>query len=127
MVLKDRFSLVPDLRSSKTQGQANFVNPGLFLYKLGLEAKVTPKLRMFANVNYIQFDRTGVLELVEHQNNIGHDVGLDYSIGLRYRPLLIDNIIFEGGFALFTPFSGFRDIYGGQALYSGFTALTLVF
>src|SRR5262249_2771140 len=31
-----RQSLFPDLRSSKTQGQANFVNPGLWLVNLGL-------------------------------------------------------------------------------------------
>jgi hypothetical protein len=31
-------SLIPSLRSSKIQGQANFVNPGLTLYNAGIDA-----------------------------------------------------------------------------------------
>ena len=38
-------SLVPDLRTSKIEGQANFVNPGLFLYNAGVDVDITPKLR----------------------------------------------------------------------------------
>src|SRR5207253_9002595 len=71
VMLKNRFSLVPDLRSSKDQGQANFVNPGLLLYNAGLDAKVTPKLVVHVNVNFVQFDRVGVLEYLLHQNDIG--------------------------------------------------------
>src|SRR6185312_4395078 len=40
--LVQRLSLVPDLRSSKFQGQANFVNPGLFLPNLGADFDLTP-------------------------------------------------------------------------------------
>ena len=35
--LKQRNSLVPNLRSSKTEGQANFVNPGVFIYVVEVE------------------------------------------------------------------------------------------
>jgi hypothetical protein len=41
--LKQRLSIVPDLRSSKIQGQSNFVNPGLELYNIGFDVDVTPK------------------------------------------------------------------------------------
>ena len=44
--LKQRFSLVPDLRSSKIEGQANFVNPGLQLWNVGADFDITPKLRI---------------------------------------------------------------------------------
>ena len=44
VLLKGPRYLLPDLRSSKSQGQANFVNPGLLFYNLGLIAKLTPKL-----------------------------------------------------------------------------------
>ena len=45
--LKTRNSLLPSLRTSKNEGQANFVNPGVFVYGLGTELELTPKLRSF--------------------------------------------------------------------------------
>lgn len=125
--LTNRFSLVPDLRSSKEQGQANFVNPGLLLFNGGVDAKITPKLKASFNFNFIRFDRVAVLETALHQNGLGHNVGFDISLGVNYRPLLIDNIIFTAAVALFTPLDGFRDIYNSQTLLSSFTALTLVY
>ena len=52
------FSLLPSLRSSKEEGQSNFVNPGIWVYNAGIDADVTPKLRGFLNASYLQFDRT---------------------------------------------------------------------
>jgi len=126
-LLKGPLSLLPDLRSSKTQGQANFVNPGILFYNLGLIAKLTPKLEVEADVNFSQFDKVGMLEQLLHQNALGHNLGLDTSVGLRYRPLLIQNIILNGGIAFFTPSAGFRDIYAGQELYSFFTSMTFTY
>ena len=53
--LVGRNSFVPDLRTSKEQGQANFVNPGLFLYNVGADFELTPKLKLITNVSYLQF------------------------------------------------------------------------
>ena len=125
--LTSPFSLLPSLRSSKNEGQANFVNPGLFLYNAGLSGKLTPKLFCELNVNYIRFQETGPLQLVLLQRRIGHEAGVDYSLGLRYRPLLIDNIILVAGLAGFTPLGGFQDIYGARTLWQAFTAATLTF
>jgi hypothetical protein len=125
--LKDRFSLVPDLRSSKAQGQANFVNPGLLLYNAGLDAKVTPKLKASFNFNFVTFDRVGAIEQLLHQNDLSHDLGFDISLGVTYRPLLIDNVIVSSAFALFSPLQGFKQIYTSQTLFSAFTALTLTY
>ena len=60
--LVQRLSLVPDLRSSKIQGQANFVNPGLLLPNLGMDFDLTPKLKLITNSNLLWFDKTNVLE-----------------------------------------------------------------
>ena len=120
-------SLVPDLRSSKTQGQANFVNPGILMFNLGAAADLTPKLRLTANANYIRFGETAPLELILKQPNIRNDVGVDTGIGLEYRPLLNNNIILEAFAGILQPVSGFRDIYQGSTLYQAGTAALLVF
>src|SRR5208283_182851 len=44
-------SLLPSMRSSKEEGQANFVNPGIFLVNAGADFNITPKLKGFANFN----------------------------------------------------------------------------
>jgi hypothetical protein len=109
--LKDSGSLVPDLRTSKTEGQANFVNPGVFIYGVGAEFDLTPKLRSFLNANYIRFAETGVLKTVLQTDRVDQEVGWDLSLGIQYRPLLTDNIIISAGFGVLIPGRGFRDIY----------------
>jgi Carboxypeptidase regulatory-like domain len=104
-------SLLPSLRSSKTEGQANFVNPGIFIYNAGLDVEVTQRLKAVFNVNYLRFHRTESLEYVLLQPRIRHDIGWDYSLGVAYRPLLINNITMTFGAATLKPGRGFRDIY----------------
>jgi hypothetical protein len=122
--LVNRLSLVPDLRSSKSEGKSNFVNPGLYLYNIGVTAKITPKLFLDLNCNFLSFDSTQVLEKVEFQNKIGSFIGVDYSAGVQYRPLLTDNIVMTAGVGLLTPGQGFRNIYSDQTLYSAFGSVT---
>ena len=117
---------MPDLRD-KLQGQANFVNPGIFLYNIGTDLKLTPELLASININYLQFDKTAVLEYVLHQNDLSNELGFDWSVGFRYRPLLTDNIIFTGAFAMLTPTAGFKDIYQSSVLFSSLLGLTLTY
>jgi hypothetical protein len=125
--LVNRNSLLPDLRTSKEQGQANFVNPGLFLYNIGFDADITPKLKLITNASYLQFDSTQPLKLLLHDNKISSDIGIDLSVGLQYRPLLSNNIIINAGAATLLPGQGFKDIYTSQALYSFFTGVTVTY
>src|SRR5262249_35040766 len=46
-------SLYADLRSSRIQGQSNFVNPGLWLINAGVDIDVTPRFRIINNANYL--------------------------------------------------------------------------
>lgn len=130
---KNRFSLVPSFKGSNQPGQAqpNYVNPGLFLYNLAMDLKVTPKLTITPNVNYMQVDKTGVIkDLLALQNNksaITNDLGLDWGVGFKYRPYLIDNVQITGAAAAFSPFGGWRDIYRGQTLLMCFTAVDFIF
>lgn len=109
--LKQPDSLVPNLRTSKTQGQSNFVNPGVIIIGAGLDVDVTPKLRMAINANYIRFDDTSALQVALFDKHIHEELGYDLSIGWIYRPLLTDNIIIQAGFGVLVPGDGFRDIY----------------
>jgi hypothetical protein len=120
-------TLLPDMRSNKTEGQANYVNPGIIVVNTGADFDVTPKLRAFLNLNYLRFDRTEPLELILFQHNIRHDIGLDYGVGFRYRPPLSENIVLTFGGAGLSPGSGFRDIYTSKQLWSVFGKLTFMF
>jgi hypothetical protein len=104
-------SLLPSLRSSKTQGQANFVNPGIFIYNAGLDVDLTQRIKVLLNANYLRFHRTESLEYLLFQNHIRHDIGFDLSLGVTYRPLLTNNIQFTFGASTLKPRRGFRDIY----------------
>jgi hypothetical protein len=125
--LVNRNSFLPDLRTSKEQGQANFVNPGLFLYNVGVDAEITPKLKAIVNVSYLQFADTQSLELLLHDDKIGREIGIDYSIGLQYRPFLNNNAIITVGAAALQPLKGFQDIFEDHVEYSLFTAVTLTY
>ena len=109
--LTNRLSLTPSLRSSKFQGQTNFVNPGLHLYNLGLDADITPRLKSINNVNFLWFDKTESLETYLFTGEVRHFIGTDISSGVEYRPLLNNNVLFLGGFATLLGGNGLADLF----------------
>jgi hypothetical protein len=130
--LVNRESLVPDLRSSKIQGQSNFVNPGLHLFNVGIDMDLTPKLKSISNLNFLWFDSTDVLEQFVFQSGIGRHIGTDLSTGLEYRPLLNNNVILLTGISGLLPGEGFDDLYDplrGDApgLVAGFLTVQLTY
>ncbi|MDQ1637058.1 MAG: hypothetical protein QOF62_397 [Pyrinomonadaceae bacterium] len=104
-------SILPSLRSSKTQGHANFVNPGIYIYNAGVDVELTQRIKAVFNVNYLRFHRTEPLEYVLFQNHIRHDIGWDYSLGVAYRPFLINNVTITFGASTLQTGRGFRDIF----------------
>ena len=128
VVLIDRGSLLPSLRSSKDEGQPNYVNPGLRLITAGVDLDLTPRLKTIVTANHAQFDAVQPLEAILFQGNIHRSLGTDISIGARYRPLLNNNWVVSGGVAAFLPGQGFKDIYESTGtLYHVFTNITLSF
>lgn len=130
--LTDRFSLVPHLRSSKIQGQTNFVNPGLLLFNLGVDAEITPRTRLINNANFLWFENTDVIEQFVFQPGIDQRIGTDLSMGVEHRPLLNDNFILLAGISTLIPGSGFKDIYNpivGEVdpLFASFMQLILTY
>jgi hypothetical protein len=141
---KQRDSLVIDLRTSKSEGQSNFVNPGTIILGYGNDADITPKLKAFLNVNYIWMAETETIRQVLMTNRTSNEIGLDCSIGFQYRPLLTNNIIITAGAGFLIPGAGYKDIYRANTnpvfgypgpspgkvddfLYSGIVTLTLTY
>jgi hypothetical protein len=120
-------SLIPSLRASKEEGQANFVNPGIFLANAGADFDITPKLRGFANLNFLRFERTEALEFLLFQSPIRHTIGEDFGIGVEYRPPLTENIVLTGGASALQPGQGFKDIYTGRTQFSLFGSVKFTF
>jgi hypothetical protein len=137
-------SLVIDLRSSKTEGQANFVNPGVFIYGVGTDMDLLPTLRLFLNANYISMADTATVNFALHTANITPQVGWDLSGGIQYRPLLTDNVIVSAGLGTLIPGNGYKAIYETNTipvpgypsppaghvdafLYSAFASVTLTY
>ena len=141
---KQRDSLVLDFRTSKTEGQSNFVNPGVFIVGYGLDADVTPKLKGFVNANYIWTIDTDTTEQVLFTNRASNDFGLDCSVGFQWRPLLTDNVIVTRGSWVLGPSMGLQGYLSGKHraglwvsrasagqvddfLYSGIVTVTLTY
>ncbi|MGH9681510.1 MAG: hypothetical protein ACRD4Y_16310, partial [Candidatus Acidiferrales bacterium] len=108
-------------------GQANFVNPGIFILNAGADFNLTPKLQGLVNVNYLRFENTAPIELLLFESPIHNTIGLDYSVGLKYRPPLSENFSITGGAAALSPGQGFRDIYSGKTQFSVFTDVRFQF
>ncbi len=121
------FSLLPDLRSSKDEGQSNFVNPGVRIYNAGIDADLTPKLRGFLNVSYLQFDRMESLTYLLFQSGVHRGIGTDAGLGVSYRPPLTENIVLTAGASTLVPDTGLRNIYNSRVLVSTFATLRFQF
>jgi hypothetical protein len=128
VALVERGSLLPSLRSSKDEGQPNYVNPGVQLATVGLDAELTPRLKAVFTGNYIRLDAVEPLQEILFQGHIHHDLGTDLSVGLRYRPFLSNNVVLVGGLATLLPGKGFQDIYeSNDPLYHAFMNVILQF
>ncbi|HKB40240.1 MAG TPA: hypothetical protein VKD72_27670 [Gemmataceae bacterium] len=112
--LVNRESLIPDLKSSKIQGQSNFVNPGLLLFNLGLDADITPTLTAIFNTNFLWFQSTEVLKTFLFDGNIAHFIGTDISLGFEYRPLASNNIVMTFGVSMLIPGDGFQALFDNK-------------
>ncbi len=103
---------IPDLRSSKIEGQSNFVNPGLLLLNFGVDIDLTPKLKMHQQRQFplVRQDQRRWKRSCS-RSNIHRFIGTDLSTGLEYRPLLSNNIIIMFGVSTLVPGQGFSDLY----------------
>jgi hypothetical protein len=112
--LSGRNGILNSLRSSKEQGQSNFINPGTVLLGLGADFDITPETRVSVNANQLWFDDTSVLEAARNQGNIDREIGTDLSLSIVWRPLMIQNVVFRLSGAALLPGDGFEDLFGSN-------------
>ena len=115
-------SPLANLKTSKTQGQSNFVNPGVLLLGSAIDAELTPKWRGQLGFTYLRFDNTSSLEYLLQASDIDKSIGFEVFVGTQYRPLLTNNIILQFGASVLMPDDGFARIYDSDQLrYNLFT------
>ncbi len=108
-------ALLPDLRSSKDEGQSNFINPGLTLLGVGADFDVLPELRFSLNANHLNFNNTRILEILREQSPIHRNIGWDLSGAGTARPFDTQNIILRLSAAFLVPGRGFQDLFAAQS------------
>lgn len=110
--LSGRNGVLNSLRSSKEQGQSNFINPGTRLLGVGVDADISPETRLTLNVNELWFDNTNTLRAARNQGPIDTSIGTDVSLALTWRPLMIQNIVFRASGAMLIPGKGYEQLMG---------------
>ncbi|MDO6412951.1 hypothetical protein Q4F19_01005 [Sphingomonas sp. BIUV-7] len=117
-----RNGILADLRSSKDQGQSNFINPGTVLAGAGADFDLTPTLRLSTNANHLWFQTTKVLQVLRSEGTIPKDIGWDLSAAAIWRPKMTQNIVVRLSAATLQAGKGFRDLFdqrsGSKAYYS---------
>jgi len=111
VALSSRNGILNSLRSSKEQGQSNFVNPGIWLLGAGVDVEVLPELRVAANWNYLRFNKTEVVEVARNQGGIDEEIGHDVSIVATYRPWMSQNIVVRASYARLLPGKGYKALF----------------
>ena len=111
VALSARNGVLPSLRSSKDQGQSNFVNPGLALLGIGADADLTPEVRVLGNISKLNFMNTSVLGVLRNQKPPSKDLGTDVSVGVQYRPFMSQNVVLNVSAAALLPGKGLKQLY----------------
>jgi hypothetical protein len=111
VALSGRNGVLPSLRSSKDQGQSNFVNPGLTLLGVGADADLMPQLRLIGNLSYLRFVDTTVLGVLRNQAPPAKDIGVDISAAVQWRPFMSQNIVLNASAAALLPGKGLKQLY----------------
>ena len=111
VALSARNGVLPSLRSSKDQGQSNFINPGLVLLGMGADADLTPQLRVLSNISKLNFINTSSLSVLRNQAVTSTDLGVDLSIGAQYRPFMTQNVVLNASAAALLPGKGLKQLY----------------
>jgi hypothetical protein len=109
--INGRNGILNSLRSSKEEGQSNFVNPGTILVGVGADFDISPQFRISANLNHLWFHKTDVLEALRVEGSIPSDIGFDLSAAAIWRPKFTQNLVFRLSGAVLEKGDGFKDLF----------------
>jgi hypothetical protein len=111
VALSGRNGVLASLRSSKDQGQSNFVNPGLTLLGIGADADIAPEVRVIGNLSHLSFVDTTVLGVLRNQAPPSKEIGWDVSAAVQWRPFMSQNIVLNASAAVLLPGKGLKQLY----------------
>ncbi|MFZ3322528.1 MAG: hypothetical protein WA190_09160 [Usitatibacter sp.] len=111
VALSGRNGILASLRSSKDEGQSNFVNPGLELIGVGGDFDVTPLVRAIGNISYLRFGDTAVLGVLRNQSPPPKEIGWDISAAVQWRPFMSQNVVLNFSAAALLPGKGLKQLY----------------
>ena len=111
VALSGRNGVLASLRSSKDEGQSNFVNPGLALVGAGADVDLTPQVRLIGNLSYLRFADTTVLGVLRNQAPPPRGIGWDVSAAVQWRPFMSQNVVFNFSAAALLPGKGLKQLY----------------
>jgi hypothetical protein len=111
VALSGRNGVLASLRSSKDQGQSNFVNPGLTLLGVGADGDLMPQVRVTTNVSWLRFVDTTVLGVLRNQAPPSKEIGWDVSGAVQWRPFMSQNLVVNGSAAVLFPGKGLKQLY----------------
>ncbi len=120
-------SLLPAGRAA-IQGsatRANFVNPGIQLVNVGLDAVLMPRLFLQLDANYFRFFNTALLET---SGDVPAALGYEVNGALRWRVFLNENFVVQLGGGAFFPQDGAEGFLGNtDTVLTGNLALVLLY
>jgi len=82
-------SILPSLRSSKTQGRQTLSIPEFIFTTPASNVELTQRIKTVSMLTTCAYHRTERSSMCCFKNHIRHDIGWDYSLGVAYRPFLI--------------------------------------
>ncbi|MFT3965312.1 MAG: hypothetical protein QM690_05470 [Sphingobium sp.] len=112
--INGRNGVLNSLRSSKEQGQSNFINPGTQLIGVGGDFDLTPQFRVSANANHLWFVDTTILEDRLSRAFIARDIGWDLSLSTVWRPKATQNIVLRFSGSALLPGAGFERLFANS-------------
>ena len=98
------------------------------LLNAGLDAELTPKLRLITQRQLLRFQHTETLQRCCSRTTIDKAIGLDYGVRRAVSAVRsTTTCVITGGVSVVQPGSGFKQILTTRMLYSPFVVLTLTY
>jgi len=122
--LKEKFSLLPNLRS-KFADPSNFVNPGVMLVNAGVDFRLSPSMKLVTNASWLRYADATVLRTLAEKGKLAPGfeddaIGIDLSVGTKYRPFVNENLFVVLGYSMLLPQGGFKTHVGSDSRLHSF-------